>query len=132
MEPGQLKLLYDGNCPICRREVQWLKRRDRKENLLLEDIADPAFRADRHGLTQEAVMGAIHGIRSDGSVLRGMAVIREAYRAIGMGWIMAPTGWPIVRPITDWLYRVFARNRLRLGGFFGHGCDGDSCRMKGK
>ena len=33
MASWQLKLLYDGQGPICRREVQWLKNRDRAGRL---------------------------------------------------------------------------------------------------
>lgn len=39
----RFRLLYDGNCPICRREVSWLRNRDRAGNIELEDIAAPQF-----------------------------------------------------------------------------------------
>ena len=29
----------------------------------------------------------------------GMAVFRLAYRAVGLGWLVAPTGWPLLRPL---------------------------------
>ena len=49
----------------------------------------------------------------------GRAVVRQAYRAVGLGWILAPTGWPVLRPVFDWLYLGFARYRVRLGRAFG-------------
>jgi predicted DCC family thiol-disulfide oxidoreductase YuxK len=30
MPEGRFTLLYDGDCPFCRREVEWLRRRDRE------------------------------------------------------------------------------------------------------
>jgi hypothetical protein len=42
--PGwRFKLLYDGECPFCRGEVEWLKRRDRAGGLATEDIAALGF-----------------------------------------------------------------------------------------
>jgi len=34
---------------------------------------------------------------------------------------------PVIAPFLDWVYRVFARNRLRLTGR----CTPDSCRLPG-
>lgn len=125
-EPGAVRatsasftLLYDGACPFCRREVRWLRKVDRLGRMAYEDIADPDFSPERFGVTREQVVSALHGIRADGTVLRGMAAVREAYRSAGRGWIMAPTGWPLLRPLFDVLYRLFARHRLRLGRWFG-------------
>ena len=39
MADPAFKLLYDGQCPFCRREVDWLKRRDRAGRLVAEDIS---------------------------------------------------------------------------------------------
>src|ERR1700690_4236397 len=51
----RFKLLYDGDCPFCRREVEWLKRRDRNDRLALENIAALGFDPGRYGLTREEV-----------------------------------------------------------------------------
>ena len=45
-----------------------------------------------------------------------MEVFRAAYEAVGFGWLAAPTGWTGLRPMFDYGYKLFARNRLRLGG----------------
>lgn len=64
----------------------------------------------------ERAMARIHGVTGSGRVVEGMDVFRQAYRAVGWGWLLAPTGWPLLRPAFDALYRWFARNRLRLTG----------------
>jgi predicted DCC family thiol-disulfide oxidoreductase YuxK len=117
------KLLYDGQCPFCRREVSWLKRHDREGRLATEDITDPAFHAEKYGLTREAVMGVLHGIMPDGRILRRVDAIREAYRAVGFGWLAAPLSWPVIGWIADRAYGVFARNRLALGRLWGRNCE---------
>ena len=115
MSTWRVKLLYDGACPFCRREVQWLKRRDRGGNLAIEDISDPAFDPGQYGLTREEVMGVLHGVLPDGRVVRGLEAMRQAYQAIGLGWLVVPTGWPLVGRVCDHVYGAFARNRVRLG-----------------
>ena len=100
MKQWEFKLLYDGQCPFCRREVNWLQRRDRQGRLAVEDISAPDFAASNYGLTQAEVMGVMHGVFPDGQIVRKVAAFREAYRVVGLGWLLAPTvgpgcaGWP--------------------------------------
>ncbi|UCC15689.1 MAG: DUF393 domain-containing protein [Gammaproteobacteria bacterium] len=122
-----IKLLYDAACPFCRREIHWIKRRDKTNILALEDISAPEFDAGRYGLDYETVDGAIHAILPDGSIITGMEVFRRLYATIGLGWLLAPTGWPGLRRLFDWGYKVFARNRVRLGGAVGRRCDDATC-----
>jgi predicted DCC family thiol-disulfide oxidoreductase YuxK len=119
----RIKLLYDGDCPLCGREVAFLRRRDRAGRIALEDIADPRFDPARYGLEREAVMARMHGVLPDGRVVEGMEVFRRAYAAVGLGWLMAPTGWPGLRALFDRAYEIFARNRLRWTGR----CEDGSC-----
>jgi len=127
MSDGQFKLLYDGQCPFCRREVDWLMRRDRRGSLVAEDISDPNFRAESYGLSQDEVMGVLHGILPDGRIVTRLTAIREAYRTAGLGWIVAPLSWPGLGWLADRVYGVFARNRVSLGRLFGRSCEG-SCK----
>jgi predicted DCC family thiol-disulfide oxidoreductase YuxK len=127
---GTFTLLYDSLCPICRREVDWLKRRDRNGRLATIDIAAPGFDPAPLGLTSERVVARLHGIEADGRVVEGMAAMRGAWRAVGLGWLIAPTGWPLVRYLFDGMYLVFARYRVPLGRLFGRraaSCDTDRC-----
>ena len=60
-----------------------------------------------------------------------METFRQAYRAAGLGWVLAPTGWPGLRRVCDALYVLFARYRVRLGRAFGRPCAGDRCAVPG-
>jgi predicted DCC family thiol-disulfide oxidoreductase YuxK len=123
--PRELTLLYDGECPLCSREVEMLRRRDRRGAIEWIDIAAPDFDAGRFGLDHATVMARIHGVLPDGTVIEGMEVFRRAYAAVGLGWVMAPSGWPVVGRLFDAAYGWFARNRLRLTGRE-HACT-DAC-----
>ena len=101
--PEQLKLLYDGQCSLCRRAMEGLKRRDAKGRIVPEDISDPAFDPARYGLTAEQVRTAMHVVLPDGRILRAMDAFARPTRAVGLGWLVAPTGWPGIRWLADGL-----------------------------
>ena len=123
-----VKLLYDGECPLCLREVRLMQRLNRNGRLALEDIAAPDFDASRYGRSFEQLMGHIHAVLPDGQLVTGMEVFRRAYAAVGLGPLLAPTGWPLLRPLFDALYAWFAKNRLRLTGRT-HACENGRCAV---
>ena len=122
-------MLYDGLCPLCKREVRVVTKHDRHGAIEPVDIAAPGFDAEALGLTRSAVHARMHTILPDGSVVTGMAAFRSIYDAIGMGWLWRWTGWPILRPIFDVLYAGFAKVRPRLQRF-GGACEGGTCAVK--
>ncbi len=124
-----LKLLYDGQCALCRRSTEWLKRRDTKGLIVAEDISDPAFDPARYGLTAEQVRSVMHMVLPDGRVLRAMEAVRAAYGAVGMGWLVAPTGWPGIRWLADASYGFLAWHRLTFNRMLGRKCDSSSCSI---
>lgn len=127
---NRYRLLYDGACPVCRREILWLSRR-RPDAIEPVDTSAPGFYAADFGLETQQVDTALYGIRPDGGVTVGMDSLREAYRLGGLGWMVAWTDWWPARPVFDALYRGFARNRMRIGRLLGRGNDdcGDGCRF---
>ena len=59
--PAALTLLYDGGCPLCMREVNFLRRRDRKQQLAFVDINADDYKSLEHGgVTYREAMGRIH------------------------------------------------------------------------
>jgi predicted DCC family thiol-disulfide oxidoreductase YuxK len=125
-----LTLLYDGDCPLCLREMRWLQSRDRAGRLILVDIAAPGFDAAAWGTTQQELMGVMHGVLPDGRIVRRLEVLRLAWSAVGLGWVMAPTGWPLLRWPSNAVYTLFARHRLRIGRWFGRKCPEGTCSVE--
>ncbi len=114
----QIDLLYDGACPLCVREVNFLRRRDGGRGLVqFTDIASPDYDPAAHGgVDFETAMGRIHAVFPDGTVIRNVAVFRAVYEVLGMGWVYAITRLPGVGAIADWLYGIWADYRLPLTG----------------
>ena len=114
----KIKLLYDGECPLCVREVNFLQKRDRGRGLVsFVDIADDDYNPTENGGVDFATaMGRIHAVLADGSVIQNVEVFRRVYEILGIGWIYAATKWPIIGPVVDRLYGLWADWRLALTG----------------
>ena len=114
----KIKLLYDGECPLCVREVNFLQKRDRGRGLVsFVDIADDDYDPRENGGVDFATaMGRIHAVLADGSVIQNVEVFRRVYEILGIGWIYAATKWPIIGPVVDALYGIWADWRLAVTG----------------
>ena len=125
---NRFTLMYDGECPLCCREVNWLCRRA-PSAINPVDISSPDFDSESYGLNEPDVHRELHGIKPDGTITVGMESVREAYRAVGLGFMVSFTAhWPF-RPFADWMYRRFAANRLKIGSWLGRrGCTSNTCQ----
>ena len=111
-----IEVFFDGGCPLCRREINFLRRWDQKGRFRFTDISSPDFEAESVGMTDEMLRAQIHGRLPDGAWLRGVEVFRRIYAAIGFGPLVLMSRLPLISQVLDWGYAVFARNRLRLTG----------------
>ncbi|MCM1983474.1 thiol-disulfide oxidoreductase DCC family protein [Lyngbya confervoides] len=112
-----IQLLYDGDCPLCLREVRFLKSRDRRGAIDFVDIASPHYDPLLHqNISYHDAMGRIHAILPSGEILRDVAVFRHLYQAVGLGWVYALTRLRGVETLANWVYGIWARRRLAWTG----------------
>lgn len=117
-----INLLYDGDCHVCMKQVEFLtKRMDETPEyaglVRLTNLADPGYDpAECGGIAFEDGMRHIHAVTRDGEVVTGMDVFRRVYAAIGMEWVYTLTKLPFMGSTFDWLYDVWAEHRLHLTG----------------
>lgn len=118
MSTWKIKLLYDGACPLCVREVNFLQKRDAGRGLInFVDIADLGYQPEAHGgIEFETAMGRIHAVLPDGTIVKNVEVFRYTYEILGMGWIYAATKLPIIGRLADAAYGLWADWRLTLTG----------------
>jgi len=121
----QVEVFYDGECPLCLREIKMLRWMDRKKNIRFTDIADPAFCPADYQKTIQEFMDEIQGRLPDGSWIIGVEVFRRLYASVGLGPLVALTRLPGVSHGLDLGYRIFAKNRLRLTGR----CNAGACEV---
>ena len=115
MNKAKLTIFFDGGCPLCKREVDFLQSRNQKGYLSFIDINTSDFYLDlRYGISYKQAMERIHALKSDGSVIKDIKVFQEAYNLIDLGWIYAPTKIPIFDKFIEFIYRIWAKYRLKL------------------
>ncbi len=113
MSHSKLTLLFDGGCPICRREVNFLRSRDHSMRIKFVDIDLPNYRPEIYGgISYREAMGRLHALTAEGYVLKDVLVLQVAYDLVGLGWFYAPTKWPIFAGFAAFFYRLWAGSRL--------------------
>lgn len=114
----KVKMLYDGDCPLCMREVNMLKERNKNYNAInfVDISSDDYSPKDHQGLDYETAMGKIHAIMSDGTIVTNVEAFRKLYEAVGLGWVYAITRYEPVATIADAVYGVWAKYRLQVTG----------------
>jgi len=114
----KVNLLYDGDCPLCVREVNFLQKKDAGRGIVkFTDIADLNYSAEENGgIDFATAMGRIHAVMADGTVVKNVEVFQKVYDAIGIGWMYAPTKWPVIGPLVNKVYDLWADKRLAMTG----------------
>lgn len=114
MNDYPLTLLYDGACPLCAVEMERLMERNKRGLLRFVDVTAPGFDAKSCGFQQNDLMRVIHGIKPDGSAVRGVETLRLAYKGVGLSGIAWLLGLPGIHHLATWAYPYIADNRYAI------------------
>jgi predicted DCC family thiol-disulfide oxidoreductase YuxK len=118
MNPSAKALvLYDGQCPLCRKSVELLRRLDWLHRLDYRDARDREhLPAADVPLDPERLLQEMHILRADGRrVYHGFAALRWLAWRLPLLWPIAPFLYiPGVPSLGQRLYLWIARNRFRL------------------
>lgn len=109
-------VFYDGDCPLCRREIAHYRRIDKGARFCWVDAAGEPNILAGYGLTLEAAMAELHVMDADGQWQRGI----DAFLAIWAHlpryrWLVWLVSFPGLHRLLSFAYRHFAvwRNRRR-------------------
>lgn len=100
-------LFYDGQCPLCSKEINLLRNIQR---------GDLAFQ-DVHQLTEyteasrEKMLKMLHLKDADGNWHIGADATVMAWSFTRYGWLFKPLRWPVIGSIVDVAYNVWAQRR---------------------
>jgi predicted DCC family thiol-disulfide oxidoreductase YuxK len=114
---GRALVLYDGNCPLCRRSVAVLKRLDWLGRLKCQDARDlEQLPAREPPLDPARLLDEMHLVTPDGQrVYHGFEVFRWMSWRLPALWLFAPFLYiPGVPTIGQRVYLWVARNRFQL------------------
>ncbi|RUO35600.1 DUF393 domain-containing protein [Aliidiomarina shirensis] len=124
-----LTIFYDGGCPLCVREMKHLKRLDRDEKIVFENILHDDFTTRYPNISIENANQILHGINRSGEMIYGLDVTHAAWSAVGRGWLTAPLRWPVIGWFADKAYLFFARNRNQISKLFTGKSRCDQCSI---
>ncbi len=109
-----LTIFYDGRCPLCLAEMRQLHALNKQGKLRFEDIHAENFQQRFPDINSDAAARILHGRLETGELLLGLDVTHRAWSLVGKKRWLAALRWPLIRPVADLAYRVFARHRYRL------------------
>lgn len=119
MSDDTLTVLYDGACPLCRREIAHAQRLVASRGgagLAFVDIADGSGACPwPAGTTQAQLLARFHVQRADGRLLDGAEAFAALWaRLPGWRWLSRLAGLPGGLAVMEATYRGFLRLRPRL------------------
>ena len=103
-------VLYNGSCPICRREIEHYRDQDGARGLAWQDIDRPVSEGMRVDLSDEQVRQQLHVVDADGRVLVGVPAFARIWETLPRyRWLAALVRRPIVGPLAASFYAPVAR-----------------------
>lgn len=112
-----LQLLYDGECPICKREICMLQKKNSQSKIKFVDISSKEFLpAELSRIDYDTAMSQIHAIDGKGDLLIGIPAFAAVYAHCQLLATSTLLRIPFVTAILNPLYTLFAKNRLWLTG----------------
>jgi predicted DCC family thiol-disulfide oxidoreductase YuxK len=113
-EPPPLTVLYDGACPLCRREIGVYRGLRPNAPVCFADVGDPTLQLPS-GTTREQLLARFHVRDSDGQLLSGAQAFLALWAALpGWRWLALVCRLPGAAWAMERLYRIFLRWRPAL------------------
>ena len=115
--PPPLTVLYDGACPLCRREIglyRGLEPLRTASPLCFADVSDAALPLPP-GTTREQLLARFHVRSADGQLLSGAQAFLALWAVLpGWRWLALTGRVPGVAWVMERSYRLFLRWRPAL------------------
>ncbi len=102
-------LFYDGQCPLCAREIRTLRRLQRGDLV----FADVHVQQNRKGMlpTNEALLRRLHLLTGEGNWVVGLPANVRAWSHTPFGFLFKPLLWPVLYPLARFIYEAWADRR---------------------
>ena len=108
---ARVTIWYDGNCPLCTREIALMRRLDWLHAIAFYDASPPDAVCP---IDRQTLLARLHA-SEDGVMLSGAAAFAAMWRAIP---VLKPLGWaarnPFIQMLLEWLYLRFLTIRPHL------------------
>ncbi len=110
----EVDAFYDGDCPACVREVDWLQKHDGRKRIRFFDISASDFDPDRDaGMPIARLEDCFQARMESGEVLEGPEAFRQLYAVTGAERGQSDQRVPVFSQVADLGYRWLTNLRLR-------------------
>ena len=114
---NKLIFLFDGGCPLCLRETNFLKTKDNLNKIDFVDINNVNYNPNLFkDISYAEAMSNLHGILENGNIIKGLDVLAYSYELIGLGWVYYPLKIKLLAPVLRLFYKYWAKYRLKITG----------------
>ena len=114
---NNLKLLYDGECPICKREICILQKKDNQKKIKFIDISSKEFSPfENNNIDYNTAMSQIHAIDGKGNLLVGIPAFATVYARSQLLVTSTLLRIPFIKSVLKPFYTLFAKKRLWITG----------------
>ena len=107
-----LEVWFDGDCPLCRREIAVMRRLDRRGAIVFTDVANGQGSCP---LDRAEMLARFHAQETGGPLISGAEAFAAMWKQVTP---FQPLGYlaqlPLILPFLDWLYSQFLKVRPRL------------------
>ncbi|MBE0511188.1 MAG: DUF393 domain-containing protein [Chromatiales bacterium] len=111
---SKLQVFYDGDCPLCAKEINIYRGLDSHTPIHWRDISKESDKLPA-GVTQETLLKRFHVIDSQGQLQSGANAFIALWASLpGWRWLARLAAIPGVRPLMEVSYRGFLRIRPGL------------------
>jgi predicted DCC family thiol-disulfide oxidoreductase YuxK len=115
----KLTMFYDGLCPLCQAEIQFLSGRNEAGLLSFVDINSDLYSPERVGVSCTQALASMCAQYDDGELLEGVDVFSEAYRRANLPKLAWLFSRPLLKPFWNAAYRFFAKHRHTISALLG-------------
>ncbi|MGB3919310.1 MAG: DUF393 domain-containing protein [Thiothrix litoralis] len=118
MNTSKVTCFHDGECPICNLEINGMKKLDTAGNIQWVDITKDHDALAAAGFTYQQAMARIHVIDTQQHMQTGVRGFLAVWKQLPYYRRLAAIveRVPLLIPVMEWGYRLFAYYRLPLTG----------------
>ncbi|MCG8017539.1 MAG: DUF393 domain-containing protein [Candidatus Thiodiazotropha sp. 'RUGA'] len=104
----RLRVWYDSECPLCRREIDLLQRLDSKQTIHFIKIEA----CSTLPMKKEQLLERLHAQQPDGEMISGAQAFAAIWRKLpGLKMLGYVAQWKPAATFLEWLYGKFLRHR---------------------
>ena len=118
MSKPKVTCFHDGECPICRIEINVMKKLDKEGHVKWVDITQGETALLKAGLTYHQAMERMYVIDEHQQLQSGVLGFLQVWKQLPYYRRIVPIieKVPLLLPLLEFCYRIFAKYRLTLTG----------------